>query len=52
MNGANYFPLHPCWFPLAFWWGKKKVLKGPEEEGDMKKVYEEQEDAKGLFLPH
>lgn len=32
--------------------GEKKVLKGPEEEGDMKKVYEEQEDAKGLFLPH
>lgn len=38
--------------PTGLLVGKKKVLKGPEEEGDMKKVYEEQEDAKGLFLPH
>lgn len=51
-NGADYFPLHPCWFPLAFWWEKKKVLKGPEEQGDRKKMYEEKEDVKGLFLPH
>lgn len=38
--------------PTGLLVGEKKVLKGPEEKGDRKKMYEEKEDVKGLFLPH